>query len=91
MSGAKSLPEALASVIRAKRVRLGVSQEAFADQLGFHRAFYGRIENGQNMTLLTLERVAAGFGVPAWELIREAESGSPVGAPRPRRGLATRH
>ena len=75
MSGDDSLPDALAKIVRKRRERLGASQEAFADELGFHRAFYGKIENGQNMTLLTLERLAGGFAIPVWQLLREAEEG----------------
>ena len=82
MSGTDTLPIWIARVIRGRREQLGVSQEAFADQLGFHRAFFGRIENGQNMTLLTLQRVAEGLAIPVWQLVREAEEvGS--GLPQP--------
>ena len=49
----------LADVIRAHRIDLGVSQEAFADHIQMHRAYYSKIERGEkNLTLATLERVA---------------------------------
>ncbi|HET6632897.1 MAG TPA: helix-turn-helix transcriptional regulator [Rhodanobacteraceae bacterium] len=73
MSALPALKDRLARVIRARRQALQLSQEAFADRLQMHRAFYGRVENGQNLTLQTLERVAEGLGVPAWELLREAD------------------
>jgi transcriptional regulator with XRE-family HTH domain len=63
----------LGQIIRQRRQSLDISQEAFADQLQMHRAFYGRLENGQNLTLQTLERVAEGLGMKAWQLLREAE------------------
>lgn len=92
MSGSPPLPATIAKVVRARRERLGVSQEAFADQLGFHRAFFGRIENGQNMTLLTLQRVADGLDLSVWELVREAEESGRLGddAPKKRRHKTTR-
>lgn len=77
-----ALKRRLATVIRERRVRLGLSQEAFADQLEMHRAFYGRMENGQNMTLQTLERIADGLGIKPSLLLREAESLVDVAANR---------
>lgn len=52
----------LAAAIRARREALKFSQEAFADAIGMHRAYYSQIERGEkNITIQTLARVAAGL------------------------------
>jgi len=68
-----TLKQRLAFVIRRHRERRQMSQEAFADELGLHRAYYGRVENGQNLTLQTLELVARGLQRPVSRLLAEAE------------------
>ena len=42
----ESLQVRLGAVIRDRRVALGVSQEAFADSIKMHRAYYSKIERG---------------------------------------------
>lgn len=60
--------------IRERRKLLGVSQEAFADRIRMHRAYYGALERGEkNLQLSTLERVCAGLGVGVSTLIERAE------------------
>jgi transcriptional regulator with XRE-family HTH domain len=45
--------------LRAYREGQGLSQEAFADELGVHRTYMGAIERGErNLTLKSLERIA---------------------------------
>jgi transcriptional regulator with XRE-family HTH domain len=62
----------LGAVIRKRRTALKVSQEAFADLIGMHRAYYSAIERGQrNLTLGTLHRVAKGLGVRMADLMRD--------------------
>lgn len=68
-----TLKQRLAIIIRRHRERLQLSQEAFADELDMHRAYYGRVENGQNLTLQTLEHVARGLQRTASRLLAEAE------------------
>jgi transcriptional regulator with XRE-family HTH domain len=49
-----------------------MSQEAFADQIEMHRAYYSAIERGErNLTLGTLQRVAKGLGVRMGDLMRD--------------------
>jgi transcriptional regulator with XRE-family HTH domain len=46
--------------LRAYREAKGLSQEAFADLLGYHRTYVGGLERGErNLTLKSVERIAA--------------------------------
>ena len=57
--------------LRAHRQRLGLSQEAFADELGVHRTYMGGVERGErNLTLQSVERIADQIGVHATDLLR---------------------
>ena len=57
--------------IRSYRQRRGLSQEAFAEVLGVHRTYMGGLERGErNLTLRSLERIAAQMGVEVEELMR---------------------
>ena len=50
-----------------------MSQEAFADYIEMHRAYYGALERGEkNLQLSTLQRVTEGMKTPMWEVLREA-------------------
>ncbi|MHB8531662.1 MAG: helix-turn-helix domain-containing protein [Solirubrobacteraceae bacterium] len=57
--------------LRAYRAAQGVSQEAFADVLGFHRTYMGAVERGErNLTLRSLERIAERIGLDPLELLK---------------------
>ena len=50
--------------LRAYREDQGLSQEAFAEVLGYHRTYVGGLERGErNITLRSLERIAAQLGL----------------------------
>ena len=69
----RTLQQRVGDVLRRRRQRLGISQEAFADHIRMHRAYYGALERGEkNFQLSTLERVTVGLKVPMWEVIRDA-------------------
>jgi transcriptional regulator with XRE-family HTH domain len=53
------LQQAVGRNLRTYREAKGLSQEAFADELGVHRTYMGGIERGErNLTLKSLERIA---------------------------------
>jgi len=57
--------------LRTYRVARGLSQEAFADILRVHRTYLGGLERGErNLTLKSLERIAAQLGVPPLDLLQ---------------------
>ena len=68
---------ALYPVVRAHRVALGVSQEAFADQIGMHRTQYDAMEQGRkDCRWSTLQRIALALQVDLWDLLRQAQQTS---------------
>jgi transcriptional regulator with XRE-family HTH domain len=65
----------LARAVRTLRSAAGFSQEAFAAKVKIHRTFMSSIERGKtNVSLETLERLAAGLDIYVWQLIRRAET-----------------
>jgi transcriptional regulator with XRE-family HTH domain len=64
----------LGAVVRERRKAAGLSQEAFADRAGVHRTFMSNVERGlSNVSLETLERIAAALSARAGDLVLEAE------------------
>jgi transcriptional regulator with XRE-family HTH domain len=60
--------------LRAHREAIGLSQEAFAEQLGFHRTYMGGLERGErNLSLRGVERIAARIGVEPVALLIEGK------------------
>jgi transcriptional regulator with XRE-family HTH domain len=56
--------------LRAVREVQGVSQEAFAHQLGFHRTYLASIERGErNLSLRSVERLAGLISLSPLELL----------------------
>jgi transcriptional regulator with XRE-family HTH domain len=59
--------------LRAYRKARNLSQETFADVMGFHRTYMGSIERGEeNLTLKAVERMAAKIGIETKTLLLEA-------------------
>ena len=57
--------------LRAYRHARGLSQEAFADLIEFHRTYMGGVERGErNLTLRSLERIADRLAVDPVSLLR---------------------
>ena len=71
------LQQAVGRNLRAYREAKGLSQEAFADELGVHRTYMGGIERGErNLTLKSLERIAERIGTDPLTLLRPTERAS---------------
>jgi transcriptional regulator with XRE-family HTH domain len=69
------LQKTLGRNLRRLREREGVSQEDFADRLGYHRTYLGGIERGErNLTLRSVERIATLVGVGSIYLLTDASS-----------------
>jgi ribosome-binding protein aMBF1 (putative translation factor) len=55
---------------KAMRLAKGMTQIAFAEQVGFDRNYWGRVERGQqNVSISTLSRIARVLGVTMRELV----------------------
>jgi transcriptional regulator with XRE-family HTH domain len=67
--------DALASRLRRLRQRHELTQEEFAEAIGLSYKFYQQIEAGRKkqIWLETVERLAAGFGLEAWQLLAPDE------------------
>jgi transcriptional regulator with XRE-family HTH domain len=61
--------------LRAIREARGLSQEAFADVLGFHRTYAGGLERGErNLSLQSVEKLAAKLDVDPLDLLEHPDS-----------------
>jgi transcriptional regulator with XRE-family HTH domain len=68
MEGA--LQRTLGQNVRRIRLDRGLSQEELADELGVHRTYLGGVERGErNLTLQSVERLAAGLGLDPLTLL----------------------
>ena len=69
----KSLKEVVAANVRRLRQSRRWSQETLASKCGLHRTYVGAVERCErNITLETLERLAAGLACSPEELISES-------------------
>jgi transcriptional regulator with XRE-family HTH domain len=60
--------------IRRYRLVAGLSQEALAERADLHRNHVGFLERGERSpTVDVLARIGEALGIPAWELLREAQ------------------
>lgn len=60
----------LGNTIKKLRRRIGISQEALAEEAGIHRTYMGRVERGkQNISALNILKVAKALKVPASKLL----------------------
>jgi transcriptional regulator with XRE-family HTH domain len=72
--GQRGLLRAFGVAVRRLRRERGWSQEEFADRAGVHRTYMGAIERGeQNLSLVSIGRVAAGLGISLSALMAEVE------------------
>ena len=70
-----NLIEILAANVRRRRQELALSQDELASRCDLHRTYVGGVERGErNITLLSLERLAAALEVSPLELLSRRES-----------------
>lgn len=68
------LQKTLGRNLRRLRESQGMSQEDFADQLGYHRTYLGGVERGErNLTLRSVERISSLTGLSPLSLLSELE------------------
>jgi transcriptional regulator with XRE-family HTH domain len=61
--------------LRRVRRAMGFSQESFGEHVGWHRTFVGSVERGErNLTLRTVERLAAQLEVDPLDLLLDPEA-----------------
>lgn len=66
------LQKALGRNLKRRREELGLSQEKFAEILGYHRTYAGALERGEkNLSLQSLETLAAVLEIDPRDLLRE--------------------
>jgi transcriptional regulator with XRE-family HTH domain len=71
------------SRLRELRRERGLSQEAFAHEVGLDRSYVGGIERGErNVSLENICLIAAALGVPPAELFADWPTVGPQGAAR---------
>lgn len=57
--------------LRSLREARGLSQEAFADEVGVHRTYMGSLERGErNVSLRSLERLATSLDVDPLDFLQ---------------------
>lgn len=82
------LRHAVAANVRALRKTQALSQEAFAHLYGLQRTWLGAVERGErNLTLRSLERLAARLGLSPFTLVAP---GQDVGPEEAREGVGGR-
>ena len=65
---------ALGRTIRELRLKLNLSQEAFADEAGLDRSYIGGIERGEhNLALVSLIKISETLGITASQLLHRAK------------------
>ena len=65
---------ALGLTIRELRLKLNLSQEAFADEAGLDRSYIGGIERGEhNLALVSLLKISGTLGISASQLLHKAK------------------
>ena len=71
----KNIERHLGLVIRKRRQKLGLSQEAFAEKADVHRTYISDMELGKvNVGISVVEKLAGALGQSLSHLIREAEA-----------------
>ena len=68
------IEELFGEAVRARRQKLGLSQEDFANKAGIHRTYVSSIELGKvGISIGIAQKLAAALGLPLSKLIQDAE------------------
>lgn len=64
-----TIQEKLGQNIRGYRVKMKLSQEKFAEEIGIHRTYAGAIERGEkNITIVILDKISKALNITISEL-----------------------
>jgi XRE family transcriptional regulator, regulator of sulfur utilization len=70
------------AAVRELREARAWSQEQLAEHAGLNRSYVGEIERGSAIaSIVTVDKLAAAFGVPIASLLRSSFGGNAVSAP----------
>jgi transcriptional regulator with XRE-family HTH domain len=70
----RDLVDGFARVLRKKRSKLGISQEALAHEADLHRTYISQLERGmKSPSLSTIAALAYALDVRPYELVKAAE------------------
>lgn len=74
MAAGRDYEKAFGAVVKRRRERLRLSQEALAEAADIHRTHVGFIERGEKAaTVVVARRIALALGVPLARLVTEVE------------------
>jgi transcriptional regulator with XRE-family HTH domain len=70
----RKIEQVFGDVVRTRRVKLGLSQEAFADKAGIHRTYVSAIELGKvKVSIDIAHKLAVALGLPLSKLFQDVE------------------
>ena len=73
---APDIRERFGYAVKVRREALGLTQEDLADKAGIHRTYLSDVERGtRNLSLVNIERLAAGLSILMSELFAMVETG----------------
>ena len=77
IAGVKDSYQMLCRKLRKIREERGLTQEEYAESAGFNYKFYQQLESGRKkfVRLDTVDRLAAGFKMETWELLKPEKTG----------------
>ncbi len=74
-SKSRKVSLAFGKVVRKRRLKLKLSQEAFAEKAEIHRTYVSGIELGKvDIGITVAHKLANALGIALWKLIKEAHT-----------------